>query len=80
MTEDDLMDIAQMLQRCVEPGSAWLLLAAPPHESHAAGECPLMAVTNMGKQDAVAVLLGAVAMYGQGTHGPMIVRPVEKVN
>jgi len=80
--EEQMNEVGQLLQRMLPAGSAWILVAIPPHDaqSHAPGCCPVKTVTNLASEEQMkGVLEGAVAMFEQGSHQPMCARPVEKL-
>jgi hypothetical protein len=80
MTEEQLNELGQIIQRCVPKGTSWIMVMIPPHapDSHPDGQCPVQTVCNIGCEDQMRqVLTGAAAMLEKGTHEPMFVRPVE---
>jgi hypothetical protein len=81
MTEDELNDLGQMIQRFVPKGAAWIVVIIPAHEedNHPPGACPVQTSSNIGSTGIMeSVLEGAVGMFRYGTHKPMFARPVEK--
>jgi hypothetical protein len=82
MTEDELNELGQFIQRFVAAGTGWILVMIPPHEmaSHPAGCCPVQTTGNLGSEERMHdVLAGAAEMFELGTHAPMFMRPVEKL-
>jgi hypothetical protein len=83
MTEDELNNLGQMIQRYVPKSTAWILVTVPPNQCTRRRncECEVQTVTNlMDEEQAGAILDGAAGMYENGTHEQMFSRPVEKVN
>ena len=83
MTENEINEVGQLIQRCVPKGSAWIVVIVPPHaeDAHAPGFCPLQTASNLDQTaDMHRVLAGAAEMFETGAHLPMFTRPVEKGN
>ena len=82
MTREELDCVAQMIQRFVPWGTAWILVAMPPHDLGDHLEdcgCPLQTASNLGGIQAIrSVLNGAAAMFDEKMQGPSATVPVER--
>jgi hypothetical protein len=83
MTEEELNNLGQMIQRCVPKGTTWIVVAVPPHDAagHEPGCCPVQTASNMGCTREMHWLLdGAAVMFEHGPHEPMFAHSLEQGN
>jgi hypothetical protein len=80
MTEDELNNAGQIVQKCLAPHTGWILVLVPLHRCRDDQPCPVQTVGNLDEGEAERVLEGAVAMYAEGTHEPMFTCAVEKTH
>jgi hypothetical protein len=81
MSEEQLNEVGQIIQRCLPEGTLWILVAVPPHQEgiHPAGHCPVQTATNFATEEWMrCVLEGAAGMFAAGSHTPLFSHPVEK--
>jgi len=80
MTENELEALGQMIQHSVPSGTGWVLVIVPPHDQENCTHCPLQTSSNLASERQMQLVLkGTAEMFENGTHGPMFVVPIEKV-
>ncbi len=81
MTEKELNQVSQMIQRYLPEGTASILAAVPPQEfeSHQPDECPLQTASDRRCTESMRQVLDEAAkMVEHGIQPPMYQHPVEK--
>ncbi|MBV8359364.1 MAG: hypothetical protein JO189_15725 [Deltaproteobacteria bacterium] len=74
MTEDELIDVGQMVCRFILKGTGCILVIIPPHDagSHPDGCCRAQTTSNLGCTAGMqSVLRGVADMFEQRMHEPM---------
>jgi hypothetical protein len=83
MTEDELNEVGQMVQRVLPADTTWIMVMIPPHEAdeHQPGKYPVQTTTNIASTEHMrGVLDGAAKMFEEGTHVLLFAHPVEKAD
>ena len=80
MTESELNELGQTINRMLPKGAQWTMAIVPAHASgsHPDGRCPVQVVGNVTADETQWILDGVLGMFEVGTHSPMFARPVEQ--
>jgi hypothetical protein len=78
VTENELSELGQTVQKILPAKTTWLMLLVPSHDrsSYEPDRWPVQTVGNVDEKMTQALCEAVVEMFEEGTHWPVFARPV----